>query len=255
MRILPSLLTALVLSTTSLVAGCASEADQTSDTADEASAAGSFDLWQATDSQWHFHLKSGNGAILMTSEAYEDRTSAINGVLSTLTNGVDEAQYELAPAAHGFLLHLKAGNGQIIGFTEVYATKSSATRAIASCVKATTSYLDKAEAAQSGAHVEIAQGTTGQFHFNVHAKNGATILSSESYTTEAAAYNGALAVQSAAVDAANFEIKQNTAGGFYFTLSADNGEIVGTSQQYTTKAKAQSGIKSVQTTIKSIKVI
>lgn len=241
-----SLIAALVLSTSSLLVGCAAEGDQTSDSADEAASAGSFDLWQASDAQWHFHLKSGNGAILLTSEAYTSRTGAINGVLSTMVNGVDKTMFQVVPAANGgFLLHLVAGNNEIIGYTQVYATKSSATRAVTSCVKAVTSYLDKQESLTTGARVEVAQGESGQFHFNVHAKNGQIVLSSESYTTEAAAYNGAFAVQAAGVAPTSYAILTNVSGGFYFTLTAENGQIVGVSQQYTSKQAAQGGIDSL----------
>jgi uncharacterized protein len=251
-----SLIAALVLSTASLVTGCASEADQVSDTDQDASSAGSFDIWQATDGQWHFHLKSGNGSILLTSEAYTSRTGAINGVLSTETNGVDKAMFQVTPAANGgFLLHLVAGNNEIIGFSQVYSTKSSATRAVSSCVKAVTSYLDKQETLTTGARVEVAVGESGQYHFNVHAKNGEIVLSSESYTTEAAALNGAFAVQAAGTAAASYQILQNSAGGFYFTLTADNGQIVGTSQQYSSKQAAQGGVTSLMSFLPSLRVL
>ncbi len=57
--------------------------------------------------------------------------------------------------------------------------------------------------------------------------------------TEAAAFNGAFAVQADGQSAANYTLKTNAAGGFYFNLSALNGQIIGTSQQYTTKAAAE----------------
>ena len=247
MRKLNSLITVVLLSlSTTAAVGCATSdltsGDDTSVVDGDASAAGKFDLWQATDGQWHFHLKSGNGAILLTSEAYTSRTGAIGGVLSMLNNGVDSAQYQLAVAAHGYTLHLVAGNNEIIGFTEVYASKSSATRAIGSCTHAVTSYLDKREA-----------NTTGQFHFNFVAQNGQTVLTSESYTTEAAAYNGALAVQG--VSATGYAIISNNEGGYYFTVTADNGQVVGISQQYASKSAATAGVKAVQKLVPTITVL
>src|SRR4051794_12855474 len=110
MRHLTSLLTVALLSFSTACATVDTGADDTSADEGESAAAGKFDLWQATDSQWHFHLKSGNGAILLTSEAYTTRTGAINGALSTMTNGVDTAQYKVVAAANGgYLLHLVAG--------------------------------------------------------------------------------------------------------------------------------------------------
>src|SRR5450432_1647056 len=153
---LNSLILALSLSTTTLL-GCAADGDQTSASQDDSTTAGKFELWQASDAQWHFHLKSGNGRILLTSQAYTSRTGAINGVLSTLENGLDTNQFTVVPAAHGYVLHLTAKNNEIISFSQSYSTKASATRAIASCVKAVTTYLDKQEASSTGARVAVEQ--------------------------------------------------------------------------------------------------
>jgi uncharacterized protein YegP (UPF0339 family) len=254
MRNLNSLITivALALAPTAIV-GCANSDDVTDNSNADSTAAGKFDLWQSTDG-WHFHLKSGNGAILLTSEAYTERTSAINGALSTMTNGVDTAQYSVHQAANGgWVVDLKATNGEIISFSQIYSTKSNATRAVNSCVHAVTTYLDKVEAA-TGARVEVAQGATEQFHFNLHAANGEVVLSSESYTTAAAAWNGAFAVQDAAALASSFAIKTAADGRFYFTVTALNGQVVGISQMYMTSAGATAGITSVTTVLKSMSI-
>ncbi len=256
MRIATSLITSLALSFSTLAAvGCATGADDDySETDDEASAAGKLSFFAATDGQWHFNLKSGNGAILLTSEAYTNRSGAINGALSVLENGVDSAMYVVKPAAKGFNVVLKAANGAVISFSETYATKSSATRAVGSCVKAVTSLLDKREAA-TGARTEVLVGETGKFRFNVFAKNGQIILSSEQYTTEAAAFNGAFAVQSEGQNATAYTLKQNAAGGFFFTVKAQNGEIIGTSQQYTAKQSATDAMASLQSLLETLVVL
>jgi hypothetical protein len=253
---LNSLITILVLSfSTTAIVGCASTGDEITDDADgDSTAAGKFELWQASDAQWHFHLKSGNGRILLTSEAYTSRTGAINGVLSTLENGVDTNQFQVLPAANGYLLHLVAKNNATISFSQSYATKSSATRAVTSCVKAVTSYLDK-QVTTTGARVAVEQGATNQFRFNVYAANGQIVLSSESYTTDAAAFNGAFAVQDAATNSNNFALKTAADGRVYFTLTALNGQVVGTSQMYASLAAAKSGMASVQSTIKGITIL
>lgn len=256
MRSLNSLLTALVLSVSSLAAvGCATSGDAYGEAEDEAASAGKFSLWQSTDGQWRFNLKSGNGAVLLTSEAYATRTGAIGGMLSVQDNGVDAAMYRVQQTATGYNVHLLAGNYESIGFTQVYSTKSNATRAITSCVKAVTSYLDKREANTAGARVEVVQGESGKFHFNVFARNGEGMLSSETYETAAAAFNGAFAVQEAGVLPDAYTILENAAGGFYFTLRAQNGEIVGASQQYTTRASAAEGVAALQKLLPTIAVL
>ncbi len=44
-----------------------------------------------------------------------------------------------------------------------------------------------------------------------------------------------------------FELKQSKNGQFYFNLTAANGQVIATSEQYTTRQAAVNGIASVQT--------
>jgi uncharacterized protein len=258
MRIAHSLITTIALSLSTIAAvGCATsgEDDLYGETEGEAAGAGKLTFWQASDAQWHFNLKSGNGAVLLTSEAYTARTGAINGALSVLENGVDSAMYRVAQAKNGYVVHLVAANGEIISFSQSYSTKSSATRAITSCVKAVTSYLDKREANSTGARTEVTQGETGQFHFNFFAQNGQIVLTSESYTSEEAAFNGAFAVQAEGVNAAAYTISENAKGGFFFTVKALNGQVIGVSQQYTTRQSAVDATVSLQKLLPTITVL
>lgn len=257
MRNINSLITALVLSLSTITAvGCATTGgDEYGEEAGEAALAGKFSLYQSTDGQWRFNLKSGNGAVLLASQAYTSRTGAITGILSVQANGVDPAMYDLRQTKTGYILHLLAANHESIGFSQVYATKSSATRAIKSSVNAVTSYLDKREANTTGARVEVQQGDSGKFNFNFFAKNGQVVLSSESYTSEAAAFNGAFAVQTEGTSQTSYTVKQNTAGGFYFTVTALNGQVVGVSQQYTTRRSAEDGAAALVTLLPEIAVL
>ena len=43
-----------------------------------------------------------------------------------------------------------------------------------------------------------------------------------------------------------FEIRENASGQYYFVLKAGNGEVIATSESYTTKAAARKGIRSVR---------
>jgi uncharacterized protein len=260
MRSINSLITILALSLASLsVTACAmggdEVADEYADAESTATSPGKINLWQASDSQWRFNVVSGNGRTLLTSEAYTSRTGALNGVLSVLENGVDPAMYQVNQTASGkYNLRLRAANWQIIAFTQAYATKSSATRAIGSCVRALTTYLDALEANTSGARVEVLETSAG-FRFNLHAQNGEVVLSSESYTTASAAWNGAFAIQDAAALEASFTVKTATDGRYYFTLTAQNGQVVGVSQLYTSRTAAQTGITSVKSLLAGMDLI
>ena len=260
MRTINSLITVLALSFASVsVTACATSGDEMSDeyadAESSATAPGKIDLYKSTDGQFRFRVVAGNGRILLSSEAYTSRTGALNGVLSVLNNGVDPAMYQLNQTANGkWNLRLRAANHEIIAFTQAYASKSNAKRAINSCVNALLTYLDKVEANTSGARVEVLESQAG-FRFNLHAQNGQIILVSESYTTKAAARNGAFAVQDAAQNDNAFTIKTSIDNRFYFTLTAQNGQIVGVSQLYTSRQSAQDGIASVKSVLATLDLI
>ena len=64
-----------------------------------------------------------------------------------------------------------------------------------------------------------------------------------------------LALQDAAALDASFTIKTATDNRYYFTLTAENGQVVGVSQMYTTRTAAQNGIASVKTQLASMDLL
>ena len=97
--------------------------------------------------------------------------------------------------------------------------------------------------------------------FDLKATNGQVIATSEVYTTEAACRNGIESVMKNApianvedqtvenfekVSHPKFEMYADKAGEFRFRLKARNGEIIATSEGYTSKASCENGIASVQ---------
>jgi uncharacterized protein YegP (UPF0339 family) len=53
--------------------------------------AGKFELKKSKSGQYHFNLKAGNGQIIATSEMYESKDSALNGIESVRSNAKDAA--------------------------------------------------------------------------------------------------------------------------------------------------------------------
>jgi len=83
-----------------------------------------------------------------------------------------------------------------------------------------------------------------QFHFTLKARNGRTILTSETYQTRAGAENGVDSVIHNAKND-NFEINKSVDGKHYFTLKALNNQIIGLSETYNSLSACKNGIKSV----------
>lgn len=48
--------------------------------------AGKFVLKKGSSGKFHFNLVAGNGQVIATSEAYESKSSALNGIASVKTN-------------------------------------------------------------------------------------------------------------------------------------------------------------------------
>ena len=97
--------------------------------------AGKFHLKKASDGQFHFNLKAGNGEIVLTSELYKAKDSALNGIESVRKNALREGAFETKAASNGkHYFVLKATNGQVIGQSQQYTSEASASQGIQSVI-------------------------------------------------------------------------------------------------------------------------
>lgn len=83
------------------------------------------------------------------------------------------------------------------------------------------------------------------YYFNLLAKNGEVILTSEGYLNKDGVMNGVSSVSLHGKDMFNFEIRDSKDGKYYFVLKARNNKIIGTSEIYNSKSSASDGIESV----------
>jgi uncharacterized protein YegP (UPF0339 family) len=93
---------------------------------------------------------------------------------------------------------------------------------------------------------EIKKASNGQFYFNLIASNGKVILTSERYPEKSKAKKGIESVRKNAANPARFERRENSGGEPRFVLKASNGEVIGTSETYSSTAGVTRGIASVQ---------
>lgn len=95
-----------------------------------------FEVFKGLDSKHYFHVRALNGEIVLQSQSYASKTSALNGAISVNTNGADATKYTVLAAADGqYYFTLKAANGAIIARSETYVSKSNAQRAVAGVVE------------------------------------------------------------------------------------------------------------------------
>lgn len=94
---------------------------------------GMFEIKKAKDGEFFFHLKAGNGQIILASEMYKEKSSAENGIASVQKNAREDANYERKDTKNGhFMFNLKAANHQVIGTSQTYKSAESRDEGIVS---------------------------------------------------------------------------------------------------------------------------
>lgn len=94
---------------------------------------------------------------------------------------------------------------------------------------------------------QVKTGKDGQFYFNLTARNGQVILSSEGYKAKASCENGIESVKRASHEETSFVRETAKNGQTYFYLKASNGQEIGRSETYKSKESMENGILSVKT--------
>lgn len=92
----------------------------------------------------------------------------------------------------------------------------------------------------------ITKNDKGQFRFNLKAGNGQTILSSETYNSKGACDNGIESVRKNSGEDKRYERKEAKDGRPFFNLKASNGQVIGSSQMYSSEDAMENGIASVK---------
>jgi uncharacterized protein YegP (UPF0339 family) len=93
---------------------------------------------------------------------------------------------------------------------------------------------------------ELSKSSDGQFRFVLKAGNAETILTSELYTAKASAEGGIASVQANCANDDRYERKTSSSGKPFFNLKAANGQVIGTSQMYSSESARDNGIASVK---------
>lgn len=98
--------------------------------------AAKFVLSKSKNGKFMFNLKAANGEPILSSEMYEAKSSAKNGIESVKTNAPMAERYEKKASKKGEpYFVLKAGNNQVIGTSEMYSSESARDNGIASVKK------------------------------------------------------------------------------------------------------------------------
>ena len=94
---------------------------------------GKFEIDKASNDQFIFRLKAGNGEIILASEQYTTKSACENGIDSVRKNSTADDNFERKIAKderHYFVL--KAANHQVIGQSQMYKSADGMENGIAS---------------------------------------------------------------------------------------------------------------------------
>ena len=98
--------------------------------------AGKFELKLSPSGKYHFNLKASNGQVILSSQMYKSKSSAMGGIDSVKNNGGDDNRFERKTAKDDSpFFTLKAGNGEPIGKSEMYNSVAAMENGIASVIK------------------------------------------------------------------------------------------------------------------------
>jgi len=98
--------------------------------------AGKFELRTARNGEFHFVLKAGNGQVILQSQMYDEKRSALAGIESVRKNAADDKRFERKAAKDGSpYFSLTATNGQDVGKSEMYTTAAAMENGIESVKK------------------------------------------------------------------------------------------------------------------------
>ena len=92
---------------------------------------------------------------------------------------------------------------------------------------------------------ELYKDKAGEYRFRLKAGNGEIILASEGYKQKASAKNGIKSVRRNAAMDKRFVRKVGPSGQPMFNMKASNGQVIGTSETYSSEAARDKGIASV----------
>jgi uncharacterized protein YegP (UPF0339 family) len=207
---------------------------------------GKFFIKKAKDGSYMFNLRASNGETIATSDMYSSLEKCKKGITSvqmnapianiedhTVSGAIDEVvnpKYEMYYDKSGdYRFRLKAKNGSIIVKSQGYSSKSNCVAGIESVRKNAMSdiILDEDALAAEKAAREAEKAA---------AKKAAEVLEEPVAPAEEAP-KGLFG---------KFIIRQAKDGSYMFNLKASNGEIIATSDMYSSLEKCKKGIASIQ---------
>lgn len=219
-----------------------------------------FQIFQGKDDQFYFRLKSVNGNVLVYSEGYTQKESAIHGIRSVKENGraAENFRSKTSDTGEVFTFSIMAQNGQVVASSDSYASVENRDKGIISTLETveqapiedtTTGFV-----AYRNPKFQIYKDAGSMFRFRLYAVNGEIILASQAYKSKSGVKAGIESVKQNAGDSTNYAKREAVNGQAYFNLTSGNGAIIGSSELFSSEDSRNKSIRSVVNTAPSAPV-
>jgi uncharacterized protein YegP (UPF0339 family) len=95
-----------------------------------------YELKNSKNNQYYWTLQGNNNEILLKSETYPLKASAVKGIASAKVNSPHDSRYQRSTASNGqYYFTLRAENYEKLGTSEMYTTVSGRDNGIEACKK------------------------------------------------------------------------------------------------------------------------
>ena len=216
---------------------------------------GKMAITRAKAGEWYFETIGDRGEILLMSQEYAARSSALNGILSVEENGVHLEQYRISQDAQGNgRFELRARNNQVIAESQLYGSEQEARAGAEEARDLIAGILQFKAAVEDGARFELWRDeASSEWFFALNDEMGRTLLLSEGYVGRTGAVNGIESVRENGKLEERYELRE-LGGQTYFILKAANGQEIGESIPYDSRGAALEAIQDTRTLLQSERV-
>lgn len=98
--------------------------------------AGKFEIDSRSNGDFQFHLKAGNGLVILTSQGYSSKIACQTGIESVRVHSADAGNFHSKTAKDASpYFNVVAGNGQVIGTSQMYSDDSARDNGIRSVME------------------------------------------------------------------------------------------------------------------------
>ncbi len=202
-------------------------------------------------SSWLFEVIGDKGEIVLLSQNYTQRDSALAGVLSVEDNGVLAERYVVRQSDAGWAFELRAANNEVLGDSQLFSSQAEADAAVVTTRDLIAGIVQYKAALNTGAAFQLGRQSSA-WNFELRDAEGQLQLRSQEYSRRRDAITGIESVRNNGKNPARYTIVDQPVR---FVLKASNGqEIAESATTFENREAAQAAITQIQALLLSERV-